>query len=141
MPFDTALSGIRAASSDLSVTGNNIANASTTGFKASRAEFGDVYATSVLGAGVNAIGSGVQVQEVAQRFNQGNVGFTENELDLAINGNGFFVVSQQGETLYTRAGSFGLDDEGYVVPFNEFERAIYSVVNNYADAEEKDLPP
>lgn len=115
MPFDTALSGIRAASSDLSVTGNNIANASTTGFKASRAEFGDVYATSVLGAGVNAIGSGVQVQEVAQRFNQGNVGFTENELDLAINGNGFFVVSQQGETLYTRAGSFGLDDEGYVV--------------------------
>lgn len=115
MPFDTALSGIRAASSDLSVTGNNIANASTTGFKASRAEFGDVYATSVLGAGVNAIGSGVQVQEVAQRFSQGNVGFTENELDLAINGNGFFVVSQQGETLYTRAGSFGLDDEGYVV--------------------------
>lgn len=115
MPFDTALSGIRAASSDLSVTGNNIANASTVGFKGSRTEFGDVYATSVLGAGVNAIGSGVQVQEVAQRFTQGNVGFTENELDLAINGNGFFVVSQQGETLYSRAGSFGLDDEGYVV--------------------------
>lgn len=115
MPFDTALSGIRAASSDLSVTGNNIANASTVGFKASRTEFGDVYATSVLGAGVNAIGSGVQVQEVAQRMTQGNVGFTENELDLAINGNGFFVVSQQGETLYTRAGSFGLDEEGFVV--------------------------
>ena len=114
MPFDTALSGIRAASTELSVTGNNIANASTAGFKASRVEFGDVYATSVLGGGSNASGSGVQIQDVAQRFSQGNVGFTENELDLAINGNGFFVVEQDGEVLYTRAGSFGLDDEGFI---------------------------
>jgi len=115
MPFQSALSGIRAASSDLSVTGNNIANASTTGFKASRVEFGDVYATSVLGAGSTAIGSGVQIQAVAQRFTQGNVSFTENELDLAINGNGFFVMDQDGEVLYTRAGTFGLDAEGFVV--------------------------
>jgi len=115
MPFQSALSGIRAASSDLSVTGNNIANASTTGFKGSRAEFGDVYATSVLGAGSNNIGSGVQVMDVSQSFSQGNVSFTENELDLAINGSGFFVVSQEGETLYTRAGSFGLDADGFVV--------------------------
>ncbi len=114
MPFDTALSGIRAASTDLTVTGNNIANASTTGFKSSRAEFGDVYATSVLGAGANSIGSGVQVQDVAQTFSQGNVAFTENELDLAINGNGFFQLSNNGELLYTRAGTFGLDDEGFV---------------------------
>lgn len=115
MPFDTALSGIRAASSELSITGNNIANASTTGFKSSRAEFGDVYATSVLGSGSNTIGSGVQVQAVTQRFTQGNVGFTENELDLAINGNGFFVVNREGETLFTRAGTFGLDNQGYIV--------------------------
>lgn len=115
MPFNTALSGIRAASSELRITGNNIANASTTGFKASRAEFGDVYATSVLGSGSNSSGAGVQVQDVSQRFTQGNVTFTENELDLAINGNGFFVVSQDGETLYTRAGAFGLDDEGFMV--------------------------
>jgi len=114
MPFDTALSGIRAASTDLTVTGNNIANASTTGFKSSRAEFGDVYATSVLGAGSNAIGSGVQVQDVAQAFTQGNVTFTENELDLAINGNGFFLLSNNGEQLYSRAGTFGLDDSGYI---------------------------
>lgn len=115
MPFDTALSGIRAASSELSITGNNIANASTTGFKSSRAEFGDVYATSVLGSGSNTIGSGVQVQAVTQRFTGGNIGFTENELDLAINGNGFFVVNREGETLFTRAGTFGLDNQGYIV--------------------------
>ncbi len=114
MPFDTALSGIRAASSDLSVTGNNIANASTTGFKSSRVEFGDVYATSVLGAGTNAIGSGVLIQDVAQRFTQGSVGFTESELDLAINGNGFFIVEREGEVLYTRSGAFGLDDQGFI---------------------------
>ncbi|SMF36256.1 flagellar hook protein FlgE [Alteromonadaceae bacterium Bs31] len=114
MPFDTALSGIRAASTDLTVTGNNIANASTTGFKSSRAEFGDVYATSVLGAGSNTIGSGVQVQDVAQTFAQGNVAFTENELDLAINGNGFFQMSNNGELLYTRAGTFGMDDDGFI---------------------------
>lgn len=114
MPFDTALSGIRAASSDLSITGNNIANASTTGFKSSRAEFGDVYATSVLGGGNNPVGSGVRLQSVSQRFTQGSVAFTENELDLAVNGNGFFVVRSQGEQFYTRAGAFGMDNEGFV---------------------------
>lgn len=115
MPFNTALSGIRAASSDLKVTGNNIANASTTGFKRSRAEFGDVYAISVLGSGSNAVGSGVRLQDVAQNFDQGSVAFTENELDLAVNGNGFFVVQQDGEQFYTRAGTFGLDKDGYIV--------------------------
>ncbi|HEY7772384.1 MAG TPA: flagellar hook-basal body complex protein [Marinagarivorans sp.] len=115
MPFNTALSGIRAASSDLKVTGNNIANASTSGFKRSRAEFGDVYAISVLGSGSNAIGSGVRLQDVAQNFNQGSMSFTENSLDLAVNGNGFFVVQQGGEQFYTRAGTFGLDKDGYIV--------------------------
>lgn len=115
MTFDTALSGIRAASSDLSVTGNNIANASTTGFKSSRTEFADVYATSVLGSGSNAVGSGVQVANVGQAFTQGNVAFTEKELDLAINGNGFFVLSQGGEIQYSRSGAFGLDDDGFIV--------------------------
>jgi flagellar hook protein FlgE len=114
MSFDVALSGIRAASSDLSITGNNIANASTTGFKSSRAEFGDVYATSVMGAGNKAIGSGVQLLDVSQNFTQGNVTFTENELDLAISGNGFFVVRRDGAQYYTRSGAFGLDRDGYV---------------------------
>lgn len=115
MPFDTALSGIRAASTELTVTGNNIANASTTGFKSSRTEFADVYATSVLGSGSNAIGSGVQVQEISQQFTQGNVAFTEKETDLAINGNGFFVLSSGGETQYTRSGAFGLNEDGLIV--------------------------
>lgn len=115
MPFETALSGIRAASNDLSVTGNNIANASTKGFKTSRAEFGDVYSTSVMGAGSNPVGSGVRLQNVAQQFSQGSVAITENELDLAINGDGFFVVKNGGEQLYTRAGTFGMDQHGYIV--------------------------
>lgn len=115
MPFNTALSGLRASNADLTVTGNNIANASTAGFKLSRAEFGDVYATSILGSGLNAIGSGVRVQDIAQQFTQGNISFTENELDLAVSGSGFFVVNQGGDQLYTRAGTFGLDDEGFIV--------------------------
>lgn len=114
MSFDVALSGIRAASNDLSITGNNIANASTTGFKSSRAEFGDVYATSIGGAGSKSIGSGVQLQDVSQRFSQGNIAFTENELDLAISGNGFFIVRRDGAQYYTRSGTFGLDREGYI---------------------------
>lgn len=115
MPFNTALSGIRAASNDLNITGNNIANASTTGFKASRAEFGDVYASSILGAGSNPIGSGVRLQDVAQNFKDGNIAFTENELDLAVKGSGFFVVQKGGEQFYTRAGLFSLDVDGYIV--------------------------
>jgi len=114
MPFNTALSGIRAANEDLRLTGNNIANASTTGFKESRAEFGDVYSTSVLGSGQNQVGSGVRVQSVAQQFSQGNVSFTENVLDLAISGSGFFVTSLNGDQGFTRAGTFGIDEEGYV---------------------------
>ncbi|MEY4590599.1 MAG: hypothetical protein RL497_2675 [Pseudomonadota bacterium] len=115
MPFNTALSGIRAASNDLNITGNNIANASTTGFKSSRAEFGDVYASSVLGSGSNPIGSGVRLQDVAQNFKDGNISFTENELDLAIKGSGFFVVQKGGEQFYTRAGLFSRDMDGYIV--------------------------
>src|SRR5690554_399059 len=110
MPFNTALSGIRAASSDLDVTGNNIANASTTGFKSSRAEFGDIYAGSILGTTANTPGSGVNLQNIRQQFSQGNRVFTDNSLDLAINGTGFFVTSNGGDRQYTRAGAFGLDD-------------------------------
>ena len=115
MTFNTALSGLRAANSDLRVTGNNIANASTTGFKLSRAEFGDVYASSALGAGSNPIGSGVLLADVAQQFEQGTISFTDRSLDVAINGNGFFVLSDGGARSYTRAGVFGVDSNGYIV--------------------------
>lgn len=114
MSFNIGLSGIRAASSDLNITGNNIANAGTVGFKGSRAEFGDVYAASILGSGSNAQGSGVLLGDVAQQFTQGNINYTENSLDLAVNGNGFFVTSNQGALSYTRAGYFGTDREGFI---------------------------
>lgn len=115
MAFSTAISGINAATADLGVISNNIANASTTGFKASRAEFGDVYATSLLGAGSNAVGQGVSLTGVAQEFGQGTITFTNNSLDLAINGNGFFQLSVEGATEYTRAGNFQIDSEGFLV--------------------------
>lgn len=115
MAFNIGLSGLRAATNDLNVTGNNIANAGTAGFKQSRAEFADVYAASVLGTGSNPQGSGVLLGDVSQLFNQGNINYTQNALDLAINGNGFFVTSNNGEISYTRAGYFGTDRDGYVV--------------------------
>lgn len=114
MPFRTALSGLNAAATDLRVIGNNVSNASTTGFKKSRAEFGDIYPAANLGSASNAIGSGVQVAAVKQQFIQGNVGFTENNLDLAISGDGFFRLSDNGSIVYSRAGAFGVDRSGFI---------------------------
>jgi len=114
MSFNTALSGIQAASADLGIIGNNVANSATTGFKSSRAEFADVYA-SLLGASDTTIGSGVRLQNAAQQFAQGNITFTNNALDLAISGSGFFQLDSAGATVYSRAGNFSLDREGYVV--------------------------
>ncbi len=118
MSFNVALSGLRAANQDLSVTGNNIANASTTGFKRSRAEFADVYANSILGTGSRTAGSGVLVSNIAQQFGQGNISITGNSLDLAISGQGFFVLNDRGAPVYTRAGIFGLDKDGFIVGNN-----------------------
>lgn len=115
MAFDTAVSGIKAASSDLSIIGNNIANVSTTGFKASKAEFSDVFATSLVGSGNNTVGKGVTLSRVHQEFAQGNITFTNNGLDLAINGEGFFMLSDDGAQVYSRSGAFQLDQDGYIV--------------------------
>jgi flagellar hook protein FlgE len=118
MSFNIALSGINAAQKDLNTTANNIANVNTTGFKESRAEFGDVYATSIFSNAKTSIGNGVATSHVAQQFQQGSLNFTENSLDLAINGNGFFVTSDGIESMdrgYTRAGAFKLDSSSHVV--------------------------
>ena len=115
MAFNTGLSGLRAAAVDLDVTGNNIANASTVGFKSSRVQFGDLYANGFLSSGNAPVGDGVQVQSVKQSFGQGNVSFTDNGLDLAIDGDGFFELSNGGEKRYSRAGQFGTDKDGFVV--------------------------
>jgi len=114
MGFATALSGLAAATSSLQVIGNNLANANTTGFKESRAEFADVYNST----GPTTAGSGVRVTEVAQQFNQGNIESTQNNLDLAIAGNGFFAMGEASDstspTAYTRNGAFHLSPEGFI---------------------------
>lgn len=115
MSFDTAVSGIKAAATNLGIIGNNIANAGTTGFKSSRGDFTDVFATSLLGVSTNAIGKGVAVNGVNQSFSQGNITFTDNVLDMAINGSGFFVLNDGGTQVYSRAGNFQVDRTGHVV--------------------------
>lgn len=115
MPFNIALSGLNAASSDLNVTANNIANVNTTGFKGSRAEFSDVFAVTNQAVSSTAIGNGVQLATVAQQFGQGNIEYTNNNLDLAVSGEGFFTVRDNSGISYTRAGSFTTDNQGYVV--------------------------
>lgn len=116
MAFRIALSGLDAASTDLEVTGHNIANASTVGFKESRAEFADIYANSINDVSSSVAGRGVRVTRVAQQFGQGSTEFTSNNLDLAISGEGFFVLQDGDGTLsYTRAGAFSVDQDGYVV--------------------------
>lgn len=118
MSFNIALSGLNAAQKDLDVTSNNIANVNTTGFKESRAEFVDVYAASLLSSGKTKVGDGVLTADVAQQFSQGSIQFTNNALDLAITGNGFFAtVPELGslETSYTRAGQFKLNQDNFIV--------------------------
>ena len=115
MSFRISLSGMNAASADLNVTSNNIANANTVGFKESRAEFGNVFPVSAYGLSRNAIGAGVRLNQVAQQFDQGNIEFSGKALDLAISGKGFFTLSNNGATVYSRAGNFGADRDGYVV--------------------------
>src|SRR4029079_12969764 len=115
MPFRIALSGLNAAQSDLNVTANNIANTSTNGFKGSRTEFADLFAVSLQGVSSNASGNGVRVAAVTQQFAQGNIEFTDSNLDLAVSGQGMFMVSDAGALAYTRAGAFQMNRDGYVV--------------------------
>ncbi len=115
MAFNVALSGLKVSATDLEVTGNNIANASTVGFKRSRAEFGDAYSNSFFGGGIADVGDGVQLQSIRQIHSQGNVEFTDSGLDMAITGNGYFVLSDNGEDKYSRAGQFGVNRDGILV--------------------------
>jgi flagellar hook protein FlgE len=115
MPFRVALSGLNAASAELNVTANNIANSNTTGFKQSRAEFADMFPVSSYGVASNAAGAGTRLARVSQQFEQGAINFTNNSLDLAMSGEGFFTLSDNGATVYSRAGAFGTDRNGFVV--------------------------
>ncbi|MBC3808669.1 flagellar hook protein FlgE [Undibacterium seohonense] len=115
MSFQQGLSGLNATSKQLDVIGNNISNASTVGFKMAQAQFADVYANSLSGAGGNSVGIGVKVQSVMQLFTQGNISSSNNPLDLAINGAGFFRMSTNGAITYSRNGQFSLDKNGFIV--------------------------
>ncbi|ABV86670.1 flagellar hook protein FlgE [Shewanella pealeana] len=118
MSFNIALSGISSAQKDLNTTANNIANVNTTGFKESRAEFADVYASSIFANSKTTVGGGVATSQVAQQFHQGSMQFTNNSLDMAINGGGFFVTSSEvgsQDHSFTRAGAFKFDSNNYIV--------------------------
>jgi len=129
MSFRIALSGLNAAQASLDVTANNIANANTNGFKQSRAEFTDVYATAFGSIGSLDTGAGVRLASVSALFNQGNIDFTGNALDLAVNGEGFFVLSDQGSNIYSRAGAFQVDRDGYVVNVSGQRLQAYPSLN------------
>ena len=118
MSFNIALSGISAAQTDLDTTSNNIANVATVGFKESRAEFDSVYANSLFSNSKTKVGDGASVSAVAQQFHQGSLKFTDNPLDLAITGSGFFATSpgvDDNNLSYTRAGTFKLNADNYIV--------------------------
>jgi flagellar hook protein FlgE len=114
MAFRVAISGLKAASGELDVISNNIANSNTTGFKKSRAEFVDVFAVSSVGGSGSTPGSGVRLSSIRQQFTQGNVAFTDNNLDMAINGSGFFILDDAGTNIYSRNGAFGVDRNGFL---------------------------
>lgn len=121
MSFNIALSGLAAAQKDLDTTANNIANVNTTGFKESRAEFADVYAGSIFSSNRTKVGDGVSTSMVAQQFSQGALKFTNNSLDLAITGDGFFAMTPglaDRDMSYTRSGAFKLSKENFIVDNN-----------------------
>ncbi|RON06262.1 flagellar hook protein FlgE [Pseudomonas brassicacearum] len=122
MSFNIGLSGLYAANKQLDVTGNNIANVATTGFKSSRAEFADVYSATKLGNGSKVVGSGVRLANVSQQFTQGDISNTGNVLDMAINGSGFFTLNNNGSTSYTRAGTFKVDKDGFITNTDQTSR-------------------
>ena len=115
MSFNIALSGLTAATTELDVTANNIANARTTGFKQSRAEFADVYAAGAKSLNTGLTGDGVRLAATAQQFTQGNITSTSSNLDLAISGDGFFTLHDANGYSYSRNGAFGVDKNGDVV--------------------------
>lgn len=150
MSFQQGLSGLNAASKSLEVIGNNVANASTVGFKQSQAQFADVYANSLTGGGALQVGIGTKVAQIAQQFTQGNVTASNNPLDIAINGGGFFRMSDNGTITYGRNGQFQLDKDGFIVNANNARLTGYTanssgVLSTGAPAElsinSADIPP
>ncbi len=141
MSFQQGLSGLNAASKGLDVIGHNIANANTTGMKASRAEFAELYASSLTqAAGGSATGIGVVVNAISQQFTQGNISVTGNDLDVAINGSGFFQLQlTDGSMGYGRAGNFKLDENGNIVT-NDGAKLIGNITDPVTGAVQTGVP-
>jgi flagellar hook protein FlgE len=115
MGFQQGLSGLNAAAKNLDVIGNNVSNANTVGFKSSQAQFSDVYANAQGGSVGSAVGIGVKVATAAQQFGQGNITSTGNPLDMAISGQGFYQLDNNGALAYSRNGQFQMDQNGFIV--------------------------
>ncbi len=115
MSFQQGLSGLNAAAKNLDVIGNNVANSNTSGFKQGVAVFGDVFAASLGGGGGTQVGIGTQISGVNQQFTQGNISLSNNPLDIAVNGQGFYRMSDNGAITYTRNGGFSVDKNGYIL--------------------------
>ncbi len=129
MSFRIALTGLNAATTDLEVVANNIANSSTAGFKSSRAEFAEFVTREFAAADVDqndSGGAGVQVATVTQKLQQGSISYTGRPLDMAVSGQGFFVLNDSGTQVYSRAGNFQLDRTGRIV--NAFDNALMGYV-------------
>lgn len=129
MAFNIALSGLNAASKDLEVTANNIANTATTGFKGSRAEFAELFNAAGPNLSSSQVGSGVRLTNVAQQFKAGNVETTNNSLDFAISGDGFFTIRDATGYSYTRAGAFRQDPNGFVTNANGQHLQVFPPTN------------
>jgi flagellar hook protein FlgE len=115
MSFQQGLSGLNAAAKNLDSIGNNVANSTTVGFKQSQVQFSDVYANSLSGSETNKLGIGVRVAQISQQFTQGNITATNNPMDIAINGGGFFRMDNGESITYQRNGQFKIDNEGYII--------------------------
>jgi len=140
MSFYTSLTGLNAATTELAVTSNNIANSATAGFKRSTASFGDIFATSPLQRAAAVVGQGVALKEVAQEFSQGFVQFSANSLDLAITGDGFFPLqSSDGSRTYTRNGQFMLNEQNQMV--NSAGQALLSLPVDSTNKADFSQPP
>ena len=119
MSFYTALTGLKGAQTDISTTSNNIANVGSSGFKKSRTEFGDIFGSTPLQT--NSVGAGTATKSIKQQFSQGNISQSTNTLDMAISGQGFFVMQgggNAGQTVFSRNGAFEVNDAGYIVDSN-----------------------
>ena len=141
MGFQQGLSGLSASSKALDTVGNNIANSGTVGFKSGSAQFADVFAASLSGAGAAPVGIGAKVAAIVQQFSQGNISVTNNPLDTAINGGGFFQMDDgAGGTVYGRNGQFQLDKDGYIVSAQGLQLKGIAAINGVIAAGSPAVP-